>query len=51
MLLDVKLLVDGKEISLNEFVSKILSGTFVGAISSLREIDGNWKKVKIEITR
>jgi transcription antitermination factor NusG len=51
MLLDIKLLVDGKEISLNEFVSKILSGTFVGAIGSLREIDGNWKKIKVEITR
>jgi hypothetical protein len=49
--LDVKLLVDGKEISLNEFVSKILSGTFVGAIGSLREIDGNWKRIKIEITK
>lgn len=51
MVLDVKLLVDGKEISMNEFVSKILSGTFVGAINSLRDVDGNWKKVKIEITK
>jgi hypothetical protein len=29
--LDVKLLVDGEEIDLNEFVEKMLSGTIVGA--------------------
>jgi hypothetical protein len=49
--LSVKLLVDGKEIDLNEFVVKILSGTIVGAVTSLREIKKDWKKIEIEVTR
>lgn len=49
--LDAKLLVDGDEIELNEFVSKILAGTFVGAVTSLRGIKKDWKQIKIEVTR
>ena len=47
----VKLLVDGKEIDLNEFVVKILNGTVVGAVTSLRDIKKDWKKIEIEVTR
>ena len=47
----MKLLVDGKEIPLNEFVEKILSGTVVGAVTSLRGIKEDWKKIGIEISR
>jgi len=50
-LLDVKLFVDGKEINLNEFVVKILSGTIVGAVTSLRGIKKDWKKIEIELTK
>jgi hypothetical protein len=46
----IKLLVDGKEISLSEFVEKILSGTIVGAVSSLKGIKEDWKKIEIEIS-
>jgi hypothetical protein len=49
--LDVKLLVDGEEIDLNEFVTKILSGTVVGAVTSLRGIKKDWKKIEIKVTR
>lgn len=49
--LDVKLIVDGEEISLNEFVVKILSSTIVGAVSALRGINKDWKEIKIEIKR
>ena len=49
--MNVKLLVDGKEISLNEFVSKIMTGTIVGAVTSLRGIDREWKQIEIEVTR
>ncbi|MDQ7032489.1 MAG: hypothetical protein Q9M37_07210 [Desulfonauticus sp.] len=49
--MDVKLLVDGEEISLNEFVTKILSGTIAGAVSSLRGIKKNWKTIEIKVTR
>ena len=51
MLVDVKLLVDGEEIDLNEFVVKILSGTIVGAVTSLRGIKKDWKEIEIKVTR
>jgi len=49
--LGVKLLIDGKEIDLNEFVTKILGGTIAGAVTSLRGIKKDWKKIEIEVTR
>ena len=51
MLLDVELFVDGKEIDLNEFVVKILSGALVGAVTSLREIKKDWKEIEIKVTK
>jgi len=49
--LDVKLNVDGEEVDLNEFVAKILGGTVVGAVTSLRGIKKEWRKIAVEITR
>ncbi len=46
-----KLVVDGKEIPLNEFVSKMLGGTVAGAVTSLRGIKEDWKKINVEITK
>jgi hypothetical protein len=43
----VKLLVDGEEIKLNEFVRKMLSGTVIGAVTSLRDITSDWEKIEI----
>jgi hypothetical protein len=51
MLLDVKLLVDGEKIDLNDFPVKILGGTIVGAVTSLRGIKKDWKKIEIEVTK
>ena len=51
MLLDVKLFVDGAEIYLSEFVVKILSGTLVGAVTSLRGIKEDWKEIQVKVTR
>ena len=50
-LLDVKLLVDGKSVELNEFVVEILGGTVSGAVTSLRGIKKDWKEIKIEVKR
>jgi hypothetical protein len=47
----MKLFIDGKEIDLNEFVVKILSGTIVGAVSSLRDIRNDWKEIAIRVTK
>jgi hypothetical protein len=49
--LDVKLIVDGEEIELNEFVVKILGGTIVGAVTSLRGVRKDWKQIEIKVTR
>jgi hypothetical protein len=46
-----KLIVDGEEISLNEFVVKILSETIVGAVTSLKGIKKDWKEIEIKVTR
>jgi hypothetical protein len=51
MILAVRLLIDDKEIDMNEFVVKILSGTIVGAVTSLRDIKKDWKKINITVTR
>lgn len=49
--LEVKLTVDGKQVELNEFVSKILGGTIVGAVTSLRGIKKEWKEIRIEVAK
>lgn len=51
ILVDVKLIVNDKEIGLNEFVSKILSGTVVGAVTSLRGVSKDWKEIEIRVKR
>lgn len=49
--MDVKLLVDGEQIDLNEFATKIFSGIIAGAVTSLRGIKKDWKKIELEVTR
>lgn len=46
----IKLLIDGKEIPLNEFVNNMLGGTVVGAVTSLRGIKKDWKEIQITVT-
>ena len=49
--METRLLVDGKEIDLNEFVNKMLSGTIVGAVTSLRDVKTDWKKIEIKVAK
>jgi len=51
ILLEVRLFVDGKEIDLNEFVAKILSGALVGAVTSLHGIKKDWKEIEVKVAR
>lgn len=46
-----RLLVDGEEIDLNEFVEKILGGMIVGTVTSLRDVKKDWKKIEIAVTK
>nr|MDO8134094.1 hypothetical protein [Candidatus Njordarchaeum guaymaensis] len=49
--MDVKLLIDDKEIDLNDFVVKMLGGTIVGAVTSLRDVKKDWKRIDITVTK
>jgi len=49
--LNARLLVDGEEVDLNEFVEKILGGTIVGAVTSLRGVKKDWKRIAVEVTK
>jgi hypothetical protein len=49
--LDAKLIIDGKEVELNEFVTKVLSGTIVGAVTSLRGVKKDWKEIEIKVSK
>jgi hypothetical protein len=51
MLLDVTLTVDGKKVDLNAFVDKILGGTVVGAVTSLRGVTKDWKEMEIRVKK
>jgi hypothetical protein len=47
----MKMKIDGKEIPLNEFVEKFISGSITGAMVSLKGIKEHWKKIEIEIQK
>ena len=47
----IRLLIDGKEIPLNEFVNSMLGGTVVGAVTSLRGIKNDWKEIEVRVTK
>ena len=49
--MSLTLRVDGKEIPLNEFVGRMLSGSITGAVTSLKGIKDDWKKIEIEIEK
>jgi len=49
--MSMKLRVDSEEIPLNEFVEKIMSGSLIGAVTSLKGIKEDWKKIEIEISK
>ncbi len=49
--MNIELLVDGETIGLNEFTGKILGGTVVGAVTSLRGIKKDWTEIQIRIRK
>jgi hypothetical protein len=48
---NIDLTIDEKKVELNEFVAKILSGTIIGAISSLSDIEDDWMKMTLKISK
>ena len=49
--LNVKLFVDGKEIPLKKFVEKVLNGSLVGTITTLKGVEKDWKEIEIRIKK
>jgi hypothetical protein len=47
----LKLKVDSDEIPLNEFVEKMLNGTIIGALTSLKGIKEDWINIEIKISK
>jgi hypothetical protein len=39
-------LVDGKVIKINEFVEDFFGGTLLGAVSTLKEVNRDWKELE-----
>ena len=50
-MMTVKLLVDAREIGLNEFVEKFLSGMVIGTVTSLHGVKADWKQIEIRVER
>ncbi len=50
-LVSIKLIVDGKEIPLNDFVGRFIQGVVVGGVSSLKGIKDDWKKIEVVVTK
>lgn len=46
-----KLVVDGKEIPMNDFVAEFLSGSVAGAVTTLHGVSAEWKKIELKIER
>ncbi|MET1124025.1 MAG: hypothetical protein ABWW66_02020 [Archaeoglobaceae archaeon] len=49
--MEVRLEIDGEEIELNEFVSRIIGKTIEGMVSTLRGVKDDWKVLRIEVVR
>ena len=49
--MNIDLKIDETKVELNEFVAKILSGTIIGAISSLRDIEDDWMEMTLKISK
>ena len=47
----LELKVDSDEIPLNEFVEKMLNGTIIGAVTSLKGIKEDWTNIEIKISK
>ena len=47
----VKVVVDGKEIPINEFVNQILGGMISGGVMALKGVGEDWKTIEIRVER
>lgn len=51
MNMNVRVVVDGNEIPINEFVNQMLSGMICGAIMTLKGVREDWKTIEISLEK
>jgi len=49
--IDVRLLIDGKEIPLNPYVQQVFGVVIRGLISTLKGVDENWNHAELILDR
>jgi hypothetical protein len=49
--MELELIIDGKDIPMNNFVQKIISGVVSGTVESLDGVEKDWKEIKLTLTR
>lgn len=49
--MEVRLVVDGEDIEMNEFVTKVFGKVIEALVSTLKGVDEDWDIVKIEVVR
>lgn len=47
----MKLRIDSREIPLNDFVERILTGMVIGGVNALKGIKDDWEKIEIEVSK
>ena len=49
--MEMIIIIDGKKIKVNPFVTKILSNTIIAAVNSLDLPSSDWKTLEVKIAR
>ncbi len=49
--MELELIVNGKDITMNKFVQKVLAGIVGGAVETLEGVEEDWTDIKLTIIR
>lgn len=49
--IELELIVDGKDISMNKFVQKVIAGIVGGAVEPLEGVKKDWTDIELTIKR
>jgi hypothetical protein len=48
---ELEMIIDGKDIPINDFVQKIIASIVSGAAECLNGVEDNWTEINLTITR
>jgi len=49
--MELELIVDGKDITMNKFVQRVIAGIVGGAVEPLEGVKEDWTDIELTITR